>query len=84
MRTAPMALWIYSLVITWYAGWSKGRRSLPMRLAPWYRGKKNPSFSDMLATLRRESWTLWISDQAARRHIDQKQLEPLMDAVGYA
>jgi hypothetical protein len=84
LRTAPMALWVYSLVIAWYARWSKGRSSLPMRLAPWYRTKHNPSFSDMLATLRRESWTLWISDQTACRHIDQKQLEPLLDAVGYA
>jgi hypothetical protein len=83
-RTAPMALWSFSLVIVWYASWSKGRRRLPMRLAPWYRDKKAPSFADMLATLRRESWTLWVSDQAAQGHLDQKDLEPLMDAVGYA
>jgi hypothetical protein len=83
-RTAPMALWSFSLVIVWYAGWAKGRRSLPMRLAPWFRNKKAPSFADMLATLRRESWTLWVSDQAAEGSLDQKDLEPLMDAVGYA
>jgi hypothetical protein len=83
-RTAPMALWSFSLVIVWYAGWAKSRRSLPMRLAPWFRNKKAPSFADMLATLRRESWTLWVSDQAAHGHIDQKDLDPLMDAVGYA
>jgi hypothetical protein len=83
-RTAPMAMWSFSLVIIWYARWSKGRRKLPMRLAPWYRTKTCPSFADMLATLRRESWTLWVSDQAAQGHIDQKELEPLMDAVGYA
>lgn len=83
-RTAPMALWSFSLVIVWYRRWAKGRRSLPMRLAPWYRDKKAPSFADMLATLRRESWTLWVSDQAAQGHLDQKDLEPLMDAVGYA
>lgn len=82
-RTAPMALWSYSLTIVWYAAWAKHRRRLPMRLAPWYRGKTTPSFPDMLATLRRESWTLWISDQAARDRLDQKHLEPLLDAVGY-
>ena len=83
-RTAPMAMWTYSLVILWYAGWAKGRRQIPMRLAPWYRKKKSPSFSDMLATLRRQSWTLWINDQAGTEHLDQKKLEPLLDAVGYA
>ncbi len=83
-RTAPMAMWTYSLVILWYADWTKGRRYFPMRFAPWYRTKKSPSFSDMLATLRRQSWTLWINDQAGAEHLDQKQLEPLLDAVGYA
>jgi len=52
-------------------------------LAPWYRTKKSPSFSDMLATLRRESWTLWINDQAGVDRFDQKDLEPLLDAVRY-
>lgn len=83
-RTAPMAMWTYALVILWYANWSKRRTHLPMRLAPWYRTKKAPSFADMLATLRRQSWTLWISDQAGVDRLDQKQLEPLLDAVGYA
>ena len=83
-RTAPMALWAYSLVVVWYASWARGQRHLPMRLAPWYRSKSAPSFSDMLATLRRESWTVWISDQAVRGRLDQKHLDPLLDAVGYA
>ena len=83
-RTAPMAMWTYSLVILGYANWAKPRRHLPVRLAPWYRTKKSPSFSDMLATLRRESWTLWINDQAGVDRFDQKDLEPLLDAVGSA
>jgi hypothetical protein len=82
-RTAPMALWIYSLTVVWYARWSRGRARLPTRLAPWYRTKETPSFADMLATLRRSSWTLWLSDQALRERLDQKELEPLLDAVGY-
>jgi hypothetical protein len=83
-RTAPMAMWSFSLVVLWYASWSKRRTRLPTRLAPWYQTKKTPSFSDMLATLRRQSWTLWISDQAGKSRLDQKTLEPLLDAVGYA
>jgi hypothetical protein len=82
-RTAPMALWTYSLVIVWYAVWAKGRRRLSIRPAPWYRRKKVPSFADMLATLRRQSWTLILSDQAGKTCFDQNAIEPLLDAVGY-
>ncbi len=82
-RTAPMALWTYSLTILWYARWARARERLPMRLAPWYTTKTAPSFSDMLATLRRQAWTLWLSDQARQDRLDQKELEPLLDAVGY-
>lgn len=80
-RTAPMALWIYSLVVYWYAHWSELRRHLPFRRDPWNKKKQNPTFADMLATLRRESWTIWISDQAGRRRIDQKVFEPLLEVA---
>ena len=79
-----MALFVYSLVVYWYANRMKMRRSVPVRLAPWYTTKKAPSFSDMLATLRREGWTIWISDQASGDRLDQKDLAPLLDAVGYS
>jgi hypothetical protein len=82
-RTAPMALWAYSLVVCWYAQWSKRRTILPMRLAPWYTRKTSPSFADMLATVRRECWTIWISDQADKGRLDQKSLAPLLDVAGY-
>jgi len=80
-RTAPMALWTYSLVVYWVAGWVRKRRLTPFRSAPWNKKKRNPTFADMLATLRRESWTLWISDQAQRKRLDQKHLEPLLDVA---
>lgn len=82
-RTAPMALWAYSLTILWYRQWSLRRTKLPMRSAPWYKGKAAPSFADMLATLRQQSWILLISDQANSAPLDQKKLEPLLDAVAY-
>lgn len=83
-RTAPMALWAYSLVVCWYAQWSKRRTVLPFRKAPWYPRKLNPSFADMLATLRRDCWTIWISDQAGGGRLDPKSLAPLLDIAGYA
>ena len=38
---------------------------------------------DMLATLRRQCWTIWVSDQAQRGRLDQKSLAPLLDIAGY-
>lgn len=78
-RTAPMALWAYSLVVYWYAQRSAGRRHMSFRIDPWNRNKKYPTFADMLATLRREGWAVWISDQAVRSRFDRKHLEPLLD-----
>lgn len=82
-RTAPMALWSYSLVVLWYLRWARRRKTLPMRQDRWYRDKQAPSFADMLATLRRQCWTIWVSDQAQRGRLDQKSLAPLLDVVGY-
>lgn len=82
-RTAPMALWAYSLVVLWYARWSEGRVHLPMRQAPWYDRKTIPSFADMLATLRRQSWSLWFSDLPHPTRFDQKSSPPWLDLVSY-
>ena len=82
-RTAPMALWSYSLVVLWYLQWARRRKTLPMRQGRWYRDKQAPSFADMLATLRRQCWTNWVSDQAQHGRLDQKSLAPLLDVVGY-
>jgi len=82
-RTAPMALWAYSIVVVWYVSWAKRRKTLPMRTGSWYRTKVAPSFADMLATLRRQCWTTWVSDQADQGRLDQKSLAPLLDVAGY-
>jgi len=82
-RTAPMALWCYSLTVIWYVQWSRRRQTLPMRADRWYRDKRAPSFADMLATLRRQCWTLWVSDRASVGPLDQKSLAPLLDVVSY-
>jgi hypothetical protein len=78
-RTAPMALWAYSLIVYWYAQWSRARRYLPFRIDPWNRTKNYPTFADMLATLRREGWKVFISDRAVKGRFDRKYLEPLLE-----
>jgi hypothetical protein len=54
-RTAPMALVLYSLIVTWFHQHGHQHVRFPHR--PWYRHKREPSFADMLTTLRRRSWT---------------------------
>ncbi|MCX7429082.1 MAG: transposase [Planctomycetia bacterium] len=53
-RTAPMALVLYSLTVLWFH--QVGHRYLQFPDRPWYRRKVEPSFADMLTTLRRLSW----------------------------
>jgi hypothetical protein len=53
-RTAPMAMFLYSLTIVWFA--THGQADLRFPDRPWYPWKSKPSFADMLTTLRRKSW----------------------------
>ena len=52
-RTAPTAMLLYSLIVLWFA--REGHRRYQPLDCPWYVSKTDPSFADMLATLRRES-----------------------------
>ena len=53
-RTAPMALFIYTLVVVWFH--QTGHQLLRFPFRPWYTKKEEPSFADMLTTLRRVSY----------------------------
>lgn len=53
-RTAPMALVLFSLIVAWFHQTGHPYLRFPER--PWYRQKREPSFADMLTTLRRQSW----------------------------
>jgi hypothetical protein len=53
-RTAPMAMFIYTLVVVWFH--REGHRSVQFPFRPWYQKKAEPSFADMLTTLRRLSY----------------------------
>ena len=52
-RTAPVAMLLYALVVLWFA--QEGHRQYQPLDCPWYLSKTEPSFADMLATLRRRS-----------------------------
>lgn len=49
-RTAPVAMLLYSLIVVWFA--REGHRHYAPPVRPWYPGKAEASFADMLATLR--------------------------------
>jgi DDE superfamily endonuclease len=53
-RTAPMALFLYSMIVVWFH--TLGHRLLQFPHRPWYKHKKEPSFADMLTTLRQRSY----------------------------
>jgi hypothetical protein len=53
-RTAPMALVLYSLIVVWFHRVGHEWVRFPDR--PWYAKKAEPSFADLLSTLRRVSW----------------------------
>jgi hypothetical protein len=82
-RTAPMALLTYSLAVVWYA--TTGYRSPGARVVqyPWY-AKTVPTFSDILATLRREAWRQRLLDPARPDRRLQKSVAPLLDAAAAA
>ena len=53
-RTAPVGLALYGLTLVWFH--LEGHRSLSYPDRPWYPGKEEPSYADILAALRRASW----------------------------
>lgn len=61
-RTAPVAMLLYALVVLWFA--KEGHRYYQPLNCPWYAFKTEPSFADMLTTLRRISIRQRISSLA--------------------
>lgn len=53
LRTAPVAMLLYSLVIVWFV--EEGHRRHHFTVRPWYRRKTRATFTDMLAILRHET-----------------------------
>src|SRR5262249_32913765 len=52
-RTAPFALFLYSLIVVWFH--KTGHQYVRFPNRPWYSRKEEPSFADLLTTLRRIS-----------------------------
>jgi hypothetical protein len=78
-RTAPMALLLYSLIVLWFAREGHDYYLVPNR--PWYRTKTQPSFADMLATLKCESLKAEVSKHLGNRRLPRNLENALMSAI---
>jgi DDE superfamily endonuclease len=81
-RTAPLAMLLYSLIVLWFA--REGHRSWRPLACPWYTSKTQPSFADMLGTLRRLSVRQQVLTLALGGPGARKVLQLLENAVALA
>jgi hypothetical protein len=79
LRTAPIAMLLYSLTVLWFA--RVGHTLYRPLVRPWYRHKTQPSFADMLRTLRRESLLAMISTQVGEGRLPQNLVASLLSAA---
>jgi hypothetical protein len=78
-RTAALALVIYSLIIVWFDRVGYAGVRFPERR--WYRQKREPSFADMLSTLRRQSWEEVFAGVPLQSTLAKTKLAQLIDFV---
>lgn len=81
-RTAPLGMLLHSLVVLWFV--AEGFRHWRPLDCPWYASKSDPSFADMLATLRRLSVRMEVSRMALRGRGARKLAALLENAVAMA
>lgn len=75
-RTAPMSMFLYSLTVLWFA--TEGHQDLQFPNRPWYYWKSEPSFADMLTTLRRKSWENKLSQVSLATTLDDNSASLLI------
>lgn len=81
-RTAPMAMLLYSLIVLWFV--REGHRCYRSLERPWYTTKSQPSFADMLATLRRVSLREQVSSWGLGGQGSRKVLQVLENTAALA
>jgi hypothetical protein len=81
-RTAPMALVLHSLIVVWFH--QVGHRYLQFPDRPWYPRKQEPSFADMLTTLRRRSWQDRFRTLPLKSRLVKKALAQIVEFLSLA
>jgi hypothetical protein len=74
VHTLAVAFATYALVIVWYLHHGELATDVAQvrEEAPWYRHKQTPSFSDMLAAVRREIWAARFSAHPDFKRVSEK------------
>ncbi len=81
-RTAPLAMLLHTFVVLWFA--KEGHRLWQPPTHRWYPSKADPSFSDMLRTLRRASVRQHVLAMALTGRGSRKLTRLLEHAVAMA
>ena len=79
-RTAPMALFLHSLIVLWFEKYGYAWLSFPER--PWYPRKAEPSFADRLTALRRLLWLEKLRVLVGKDSPHNKLVEELGELAG--
>ena len=78
-RTAPMALFLYSMIVVWFHEIGHTLVKFPER--PWYRQKREPSFADMLTTLRQASYEEKIATLPLKKTKDKTWIARILELL---
>jgi DDE superfamily endonuclease len=78
-RTAPMALFLYSLIVVWFHQVGHALVIFPER--PWYPRKAEPSFADLLSTLRRVSYEANTATLPLKKKADKTWLARVIELL---
>ena len=81
-RTAPVALMLYTLIVVWFH--KIGHRFVRFPDRPWYQQKAEPSFADMLTTLRRLSYEEKIEQLLPQRCLAKTWITELIELLSRA
>jgi hypothetical protein len=82
-RAAPMAWFVGTLVVYWYA--LEGQHGpQAQRHRPWYKHKQTPTFADMLAACRLQSWQEWFQSESGSKAHSQEKLAWFLEYVATA
>lgn len=83
-RTAPLALYLHTMVILWFAKHGRFDAEAYRRAHPWYIRKRTPSFADMLASLKAASVKESIYRYPGQKTPSLKKLLPLFQVLDAA
>jgi DDE superfamily endonuclease len=79
-RAAPMAWFVATLVVCWYAE-SGQYGPQAQRRRPWYKDKEAPTFADMLAACRLQLWQAWLNAGSGSKADAEDKLGWLLEYV---